>query len=130
PLPYTTLFRSHLKQLERLAKKRFGDARNPLLVSVRSGAAVSMPGMMETILNLGLNDETVEGLIAGSKNARFAYDSYRRFVQMYGDVVFDLGKEPFEEELAKAKARRKVKRDIDLPADDLHDLVHDFKTIV
>jgi len=80
----------HLKQLERAAKKRFGDAQNPLLVSVRSGAAVSMPGMMETILNLGLNDETVEGLVAGSANPRFAYDSYRRFVQMYGDVVFDL----------------------------------------
>src|SRR5881409_3206036 len=120
----------HLKQLERTAKKRFGDDKNPLLVSVRSGAAVSMPGMMETILNLGLNDNTVEGLIAGSKNPRFAYDSYRRFVQMYGDVVFDLGKEPFEDELDKAKARRKVKRDIDLPADNLHDLVHDFKTIV
>src|SRR2546426_1158263 len=89
----------HLKQLERASKKRFGDARNPLLVSVRSGAAVSMPGMMETILNLGLNDETVQGLIAGSKNPRFAYDSYRRFVQMYGDVVFDLGKEPFVEVL-------------------------------
>src|SRR6267154_409558 len=120
----------HLKHLERITKKGFGDAKNPLLVSVRSGAAVSMPGMMETILNLGLNDQTVEGLIAGSKNPRFAYDSYRRFVQMYGDVVFDLGKEPFEAELDKAKARRKVKRDIDLPADDLHDLVHDFKTIV
>jgi len=120
----------HLKHLERITKKGFGDPKNPLLVSVRSGAAVSMPGMMETILNLGLNDRTVEGLIAGSKNPRFAYDSYRRFVQMYGDVVFDLGKEPFEDELAKAKARRKVKRDIDLPADDLHDLVHDFKTIV
>src|SRR6267378_3844574 len=120
----------HLKQLERASKKGFGDTKNPLLVSVRSGAAVSMPGMMETILNLGLNDQTVEGLIAGSRNPRFAYDSYRRFVQMYGDVVFDLGKEPFEEELDKAKARRKVKRDIDLPADDLHDLVHDFKTIV
>src|SRR5438034_717785 len=88
-----------LKQLERASKKRFGDARDPLLVSVRSGAAVSMPGMMETILNLGLNDETVQGLIEGSKNPRFAYDSYRRFVQMYGDVVFDLGKEPFTEVL-------------------------------
>src|SRR5207249_2731334 len=120
----------HLKHLERVTKKGFGDAKNPLLVSVRSGAAVSMPGMMETILNLGLNDQTVEGLIAGSKNPRFAYDSYRRFVQMYGDVVFDLGKDEFEAELDKAKARRKVKRDIDLPADDLHDLVHDFKTIV
>src|SRR6266498_4074234 len=120
----------HLKHLERVTKKGFGDAQNPLLVSVRSGAAVSMPGMMETILNLGLNDQTVEGLIAGSKNPRFAYDSYRRFVMIYGDVVYDIGKAPFEDELDEAKARRKVKRDIDLPADDLHDLVHDFKTIV
>src|SRR6059036_191881 len=120
----------HLKQLERLAKKRFGDARNPLLVSVRSGAAVSMPGMMETILNLGLNDETVQGLIAGSKNPRFAYDSYRRFVQMYGDVVFDLGKEPFEEVLAETKQRRRAERDIDLPADDLKALVQEFKSII
>src|SRR5207237_1859008 len=79
----------HLKQLERVSKKKFGDPKNPLLVSVRSGAAVSMPGMMETILNLGLNDATVEGLIAGSKNPRFAYDSYRRFVPMYGGVGFD-----------------------------------------
>src|SRR6059036_2493118 len=85
----------HLKQLEQATKKRFGDPANPLLVSVRSGAAVSMPGMMETILNLGLNDATVQGLITGSKNSRFAYDSYRRFVQMYGDVVFDLGKQAF-----------------------------------
>src|SRR2546423_14324476 len=120
----------HLKHLERVTKKGFGAADNPLLVSVRSGAAVSMPGMMETILNLGLNDQTVAGLIAASKNPRFASDSYRRFVQMYGDVVYELGKEPFEAELDKAKARRKVKRDIDLPAEDLHDLVHDFKTIV
>src|SRR5437762_11493174 len=96
----------HLKHLERVTKKGFGDAKNPLLVSVRSGAAVSMPGMLETIPNLGLNDQTVEGLIAGSKNPRFAYDSYRRFVQMYGDVVFDLGKDPFEAELDKAKARQ------------------------
>ena len=87
----------HLKQVEQATERKLGDRVNPLLVSVRSGAAVSMPGMMETILNLGLNDETVEGLIAGSGNPRFAYDSYRRFVMMYGDVVFDLGKEPFEE---------------------------------
>jgi pyruvate,orthophosphate dikinase len=120
----------HLKQLERAAKKRFGDARNPLLVSVRSGAAVSMPGMMETILNLGLNDDTVEGLVAGSANARFAYDSYRRFVQMYGDVVFDLGKDPFEEVLDELKRRRRVQRDIDLPADDLRALVREFKSII
>ncbi|HLQ69362.1 MAG TPA: pyruvate, phosphate dikinase [Gemmatimonadales bacterium] len=120
----------HLKQLEKVTGKGLGDARNPLLVSVRSGAAVSMPGMMETILNLGLNDQTVEGLIAGSNNPRFAYDSYRRFVQMYGDVVFDLGKEPFEDVLTKAKARRKVERDIDLPAEDLRMLVREFKAIV
>src|SRR5690349_6130767 len=120
----------HLKQLERAAKKRFGDADNPLLVSVRSGAAVSMPGMMETILNLGLNDETVEGLVAGSANPRFAYDSYRRFVQMYGDVVFDLGKDPFEEVLDELKQRRRVQRDIDLPADDLRGLVREFKSII
>ena len=120
----------HLKQLERAAKKRFGDADNPLLVSVRSGAAVSMPGMMETILNLGLNDETVEGLVAGSANPRFAYDSYRRFVQMYGDVVFDLGKAPFEEVLDELKQRRRVQRDIDLPADDLRGLVREFKSII
>ena len=119
-----------LKQLERASKKRFGDAGNPLLVSVRSGAAVSMPGMMETILNLGLNDETVQGLIAGSKNPRFAYDSYRRFVQMYGDVVFDLGKEPFAEVLEECKRRRKVQRDIDLPADDLKAVVREFKSII
>ncbi len=119
-----------LKQLERATKKRFGDARNPLLVSVRSGAAVSMPGMMETILNLGLNDDTVQGLVTGSQNPRFAYDSYRRFVQMYGDVVFDLGKEPFEEVLGEAKRRRRAQRDIDLPADDLRALAREFKSII
>src|SRR5919198_362208 len=86
----------HLKQLERVSGKRFGDATNPLLVSVRSGAAVSMPGMMETILNLGLNDLTVQGLTRQSNNAQFAWDSYRRFVQMYATVVFDLSKRPFE----------------------------------
>jgi pyruvate,orthophosphate dikinase len=120
----------HLKQLEQAAGRRFGDGQKPLLVSVRSGAAVSMPGMMETILNLGLNDDTVGGLIAGTGNPRFAYDSYRRFVQMYGDVVFDLGKAPFEEVLDDAKRRRKVKRDIDLPADDLAALVQEFKAII
>src|SRR5438445_8510956 len=120
----------HLKALERAAGKKFGSPTNPLLVSVRSGAAVSMPGMMETILNLGLNDVTVQGLIAGSKNPRFAYDSYRRFVQMYGDVVFDLGKQPFEEVLEQYKRRRNAERDIDLPADDLKALVAEFKAIV
>jgi len=120
----------HLKQLEQATKKKFGDRENPLLVSVRSGAAVSMPGMMETILNLGLNDDTVQGVIAGSRNPGFAYDSYRRFVQMYGDVVFDLGKQPFEEVLQEAKRRCKVRRDIDLPVDDLKALVSEFKSII
>ena len=120
----------HLKQLERAAGKKFGDRRNPLLVSVRSGAAVSMPGMMETILNLGLNDDTVQGLLEGSKNPRFAYDSYRRFVQMYGDVVFELGKEPFAEVLDEVKRRRRVERDIDLPPEDLAALVREFKGII
>src|SRR5437660_12180403 len=116
----------HLKQLEQATKKRFGDPANPLLVSVRSGAAVSMPGMMETILNLGLNDATVQGLVAGSDNPRFAYDSYRRFVQMYGDVVFDLGKEPFEAVLDAYQKRSQVTRYIDLPAEELKALVGEF----
>ncbi|MGH7612920.1 MAG: pyruvate, phosphate dikinase [Gemmatimonadales bacterium] len=120
----------HLIMLEQATDKRFGDRRRPLLVSVRSGAAVSMPGMMETILNLGLNDETVGGLVTGSGNPRFAYDSYRRFVQMYGDVVFDLGKEPFEEVLDEMKRRRKAARDIDLPAADLEALVAEYKAII
>jgi pyruvate,orthophosphate dikinase len=120
----------HLKQLERTSGKRFGDPKNPLLVSVRSGAAVSMPGMMETILNLGLNDAAVAGLVAGSKNPRFAYDSYRRFVQMYGDVVFAIGREPFEEVLTELKRRRKVERDIELPAEDLQALAQEFKEII
>jgi pyruvate,orthophosphate dikinase len=120
----------HLKQLEKASGKRLGDPENPLLVSVRSGAAVSMPGMMETILNLGLNDATVEGLVAASHNPQFAYDSYRRFVQMYGDVVFDLGKAPFEDVLEELKRRRRVKRDIDLPAGDLRALVGEFKNII
>jgi pyruvate,orthophosphate dikinase len=120
----------HLKHLEKTAAKKFGSPTNPLLVSVRSGAAVSMPGMMETILNLGLTDDAVQGLIAGSQNPQFAYDSYRRFVQMYGDVVYDIGKEPFEEVLREYRRRRKVERDIDLPADDLAALVGEFKAII
>src|SRR5256885_2438141 len=120
----------HLKQLEHATKRKFGSHDRPLLVSVRSGAAVSMPGMMETILNLGLNDETVQGLVADSKNPNFAYDSYRRFVHMYGDVVFDLGRQPFAEVLEECKRRRKVERDIDLPPEELQALVRDFKAIV
>src|SRR5256885_2247502 len=120
----------HLKQLEHATKRKFGSRDQPLLVSVRSGAAVSMPGMMETILNLGLNDETVQGLVADSKNPNFAYDSYRRFVHMYGDVVFDLGRQPFAEVLEECRRRRKVERDIDLPPEELQALVRDSKAIV
>ena len=120
----------NLALVEQATDRKFGDPARPLLVSVRSGAAVSMPGMMETILNLGLNDDTVQGLLSGSGNPRFAYDSYRRFVMMYGDVVFDLGKAPFETVLDAMKRRRKAARDIDLPAEDLKALVREYKTIV
>src|SRR2546427_399656 len=120
----------HLKQLEHATKRKFGSRDQPLLVSVRSGAAVSRRGMMETILTLGLNDETVQGLVADSKNPNFAYDSYRRFVHMYGDVVFDLGRQPFAEVLEECKRRRKVERDIDLPPDELQALVRESKAIV
>src|SRR5213594_4550754 len=117
----------HLKHLERVSKKGFGDAKNPLLVSVRSGAAVSMPGMMETILNLGLNDTTVEGLRRLSGNPGFAYDSYRRFVQMYGSVVFDVPKRVFEEALERRRKAAGVARDIDLAWEALRDLSAEFK---
>ena len=116
-----------LQRLETATGKHFGDGENPLLVSVRSGAAVSMPGMMETILNLGLNDATVEGLTRQSQNPRFAWDSYRRFVQMYGTVVFDLVKAPFEHLMEEARHTTKVERDIDLPVEAMQMLVRRFK---
>jgi pyruvate, orthophosphate dikinase len=122
--------------VESLTGAKFGDASNPLLVSVRSGARASMPGMMDTILNLGLNDKTVAGLIARSGDARFAYDSYRRFVAMYGDVVLELKpqtreeEDPFEVLLAAKKKQRGVKQDVELSADDLKDLVAQFKAII
>jgi pyruvate,orthophosphate dikinase len=125
-----------LRDIEKQVGKRFGDPANPLLVSVRSGARASMPGMMDTILNLGLNDTTVEGLIALTGNPRFAYDCYRRFVQMYGDVVLGLKPEtkeeidPFEEILEKKKRARGVKLDTDLTADDLRELVGEFKEAI
>ncbi|HSB53385.1 MAG TPA: pyruvate, phosphate dikinase, partial [Gemmatimonadales bacterium] len=119
-----------LQRIEAATNRHFGGKERPLLVSVRSGAAVSMPGMMETILNLGLNDTTVEGLTAESKNAQFAYDSYRRFVAMYSAVVFDLPKGPFEHLLEERKKKAKVERDIDLPADQMKALVADFKAHV
>jgi len=120
---------NHLHALEEKTGKRFGDPENPLLVSVRSGAAISMPGMMDTILNLGLNDEAVEGLATATGNRRFDYDSYRRLIQMYGDVVEGIDAERFEHALSRLKEERKVKQDVELSADDLEELVRQFKQI-
>jgi pyruvate, orthophosphate dikinase len=125
-----------LGRVEKSLGKRFGDPERPLLVSVRSGARASMPGMMDTILNLGLNDLTVQGLIRETGNPRFAYDSYRRFVQMYGDVVLGLKPEgkteedPFEIALQEKKRARGVTLDTDLHAEALEDLVHEFKALI
>ena len=119
----------HVKGLEKITGKTFGDNTNPLLVSVRSGARQSMPGMMDTILNLGLNDEAVEGLAKKTNNARFAYDCYRRFVQMFADVVMMVPKSLFEVEIDKMKEAKGVKNDVDLTADDLKELVGVFKKI-
>ncbi|HOG82687.1 MAG TPA: pyruvate, phosphate dikinase [Smithellaceae bacterium] len=125
-----------LKKVENSMGAIFGDPANPLLLSVRSGARVSMPGMMDTVLNLGLNDETVEGIIRQSGNERFGWDSYRRFVQMYGDVVMGLKPEdkdahdPFEEVMDELKAERGVKADLDLTVTDLKELVSRFKQLI
>jgi pyruvate, orthophosphate dikinase len=120
---------AHLEGLEEATGKRFGDAQDPLLVSVRSGAAVSMPGMMDTILNLGLNDESVEGLARATGNERFAWDAYRRLVQMYSNVVEAVDAHAFEQALAALKESRRVRNDVDLRADDLRELVERFKEI-
>ena len=117
----------HLAKLEEKTGKKFGDPSNPLLVSVRSGARASMPGMMDTILNLGLNDIAVEGFAKKTGNPRFAYDSYRRFIQMFSDVVMELSKKRFEEIIDAKKAEKGVKLDTELDADDLKDLVVRFK---
>ncbi|HZT54247.1 MAG TPA: PEP/pyruvate-binding domain-containing protein, partial [Gaiellaceae bacterium] len=119
----------HLERLERRTGKRFGDPEDPLLVSVRSGAAISMPGMMDTILNLGLSDEAVEGLARTTGNPRFARDSYRRLIQMYGEVVDGVDADRFERALAELKRERGAEQDVDLTADDLAELVTRFKRI-
>src|SRR5947208_122651 len=119
----------HLSALEDKTGKRFGDSSDPLLVSVRSGAAVSMPGMMDTILNLGLNDDSVEGLAATTDNPRFAFDSYRRLIQMYGEVVDGVDAQRFERALTDLKSERGVQQDVELSADDLRELVATFKHI-
>ena len=117
----------YIVKMEGITGKKFGDKENPLLVSVRSGARASMPGMMDTILNLGLNEEVVETMAKKSGNPRWAYDCYRRFIQMYSDVVMEVGKKYFEELIDKMKADRGVKQDVELTADDLKELAEQFK---
>jgi pyruvate,orthophosphate dikinase len=119
----------HVAHLEERTGKRFGDAADPLLVSVRSGAAISMPGMMDTILNLGLNDEAVEGLAARTGNRRFAYDSYRRLIQMFGEVVDGIDPHSFEDALTALKEARGAAQDTDLTAEDLAELLEEFREI-
>lgn len=118
---------SNLKELEERTGKKLGDVDNPLLVSVRSGARASMPGMMDTILNLGINDDVVETIARLTENPRFAYDSYRRFIQMFADVVMGLSKAKFETIIDDIKAEKDVHLDTDLDADDLKEMVKRFK---
>ena len=117
----------HIKKMEEITGKKFGDHENPLLVSVRSGARASMPGMMDTILNLGLNEDVVRVLAEKSNNPRWAWDCYRRFIQMYSDVVMEVGKKYFEELIDEMKAKKGVTQDVDLTAEDLHELAEQFK---
>ena len=117
----------HIGKMEEITGKKFGDKENPLLVSVRSGARASMPGMMDTILNLGLNEEVVEVLAAKSGNPRWAWDCYRRFIQMFSDVVMEVGKKYFEELIDKMKEKKGVTQDVELTADDLRELAEQFK---
>ena len=122
-----TQINEYIVKMEEITGKKFGDKENPLLVSVRSGARASMPGMMDTILNLGLNEEVVETLAEKSGNPRWAWDCYRRFIQMYSDVVMEVGKKYFEELIDKMKEEKGVKQDVDLDADDLKELANQFK---
>ena len=117
----------HIKKMEEITGKKFGDHENPLLVSVRSGARASMPGMMDTILNLGLNEDVVRVIAEKSGNPRWAWDCYRRFIQMYSDVVMEVGKKYFEELIDKMKEKKGVTEDVDLSAEDLHELAEQFK---
>ena len=117
----------YISKMEKITGKKFGDKENPLLVSVRSGARASMPGMMDTILNLGLNEEVVETLSRKSGNPRWAWDCYRRFIQMFSDVVMEVGKSYFEKLIDQLKERRGVTQDLDLTAEDLKELANSFK---
>ena len=129
PIEIVNQIKDAVANTEKLSGKKFGDKDNPLLLSVRSGARVSMPGMMDTVLNLGLNDETVKGLINRSNDERFAYDSYRRFIQMFGNVVKQIDKDKFEGRIDAIKERRNVKLDTELTSEDLKELISEFKQI-
>ena len=131
-LPQAVLSQSEeaLERLEKLLKQKLGDAKNPLLVSVRSGAKFSMPGMMDTILNLGMNDEAVEAVARKTENPRFAYDSYRRFIQMFGNVVLEISKDKFEHILTAQKKKRKFTLDTQLTADDFKEVIEGYKKVI
>ena len=126
---FSTRSTSIVSILRTVSERSIGDAEDPLLVSVRSGAPMSMPGMMDTVLNLGLNDESINGLIKQTENPRFAWDSYRRFIQMFSNVVMGLDGDLFENAINAMKAVRGVKSDTDLTAEDLQELVAEFKGI-
>ncbi len=130
PRDFNTQFEQAIRELEGITGKKFGDINNPLLVSIRSGAKVSMPGMMDTVLNLGLNDKTILGLIKKTDNPRFAYDSYRRFIQMFGDVVLGLEKKDFENILSKIKEKARIKLDIDLKVEDFKNIILRYKELI
>ena len=130
PAPIDREIVEHVKKLEKTAGATLGSTENPLLVSVRSGAKFSMPGMMDTILNLGLNDDAVEGLKRRTGNGRFAFDSYRRFIQMFGNVVLEISKESFEHEFEAVKKARGARLDTDLDEAALRDVVERYKKVV
>lgn len=130
PKEFGRQLKTAILKLEKLTGKKFGDIKNSLLVSVRSGAKFSMPGMMDTILNLGLNDKTVVGLIEKTNNSRFAYDAYRRFIQMFGNVVLGIEKGEFEDILSKRKEKLKIKLDTDLREDDFKNVIAEYKKLV
>ncbi len=117
----------YIVKMEEITGKKFGDKENPLLVSVRSGARASMPGMMDTILNLGLNEDVVNVIAEKSNNPRWAWDCYRRFIQMYSDVVMEVGKKYFEQLIDAMKEKKGVKQDVELTAEDLKELASQFK---
>ncbi|MFM8614350.1 MAG: PEP/pyruvate-binding domain-containing protein, partial [Alphaproteobacteria bacterium] len=127
PADLAAQVRAALARIEEAVGNRFGDHHRPLLVSVRSGARVSMPGMMDTVLNLGLNDQTVEGLVTASGDARFAWDSYRRFIQMYGSVVLDVDHHRFEEIIEHVKLDTGKNEDTELTASEWHRVVDGYK---